>query len=93
MSATILKVRITKSGEGYKGTANIPGLRPAVLARTSDDMTVFATKSGLTQSAKSLAKRLGSELEFDDATLPKTKAKATTRSRVNSPAAAITTEG
>ena len=53
--------RKTDTGVTYEGTVSIPGLRPTKLARKSDGVIQFSSRSALTAAARTLARSLGFE--------------------------------
>lgn len=58
-----LQVKVTsrtrEGSEEWQGTVTIPGLRPTKLVRKSDGSLVFASRSSVLTSARSLAKKFG----------------------------------
>lgn len=76
--------KISKRGEGFVGTITIPGLAPTRLVRSSDGTSVYATRSGVTQSARAIADKLGLECKFDDMATSKSKSKTQKTSKMSS---------
>ena len=70
-----LSCRISKRGTGYVGTVTIPGLAPTKLVRSADGSQVYATRSGVTQSARAFADKLNLELNIEDGGSQTTKKK------------------
>jgi len=62
--------RTRKDATGWEGKVDFPGLNGAKVAR-KDGTTLFGTVGALTSAAKSLAKRVGSDLDLQQ---PATKA-------------------
>ena len=59
-----LIVNVSKRGEGWEGTVNLPGLQKTKLIR-SDGKTVFNAFSGLKTVARQLANRFNAELVIE----------------------------
>lgn len=81
MANVKLKVNARKDKEGkefFEGTVTLQGLKPAKLQK-ADGSTKFSTKSSVSSSARSFAKRVGMELETE--TPPAKAAKKTTKSK------------
>jgi len=80
MSAIELPVTVSKrkqdGEEYYEGTVQISGVRPTKLVKKSDSTTRFSTRSAVTTSAKTLAKKLG----FEGVTITEANAKSEAKS-------------
>lgn len=55
----------TTNKDGWEGTVTVPGLKKTKLARR-DGETLFATRSALNTVARSLGKRIGCCIDFDE---------------------------
>lgn len=66
MSTLKVKVRALKD-KGFEGTVEVPGLKTTKLAR-KDGTTVFTTRGALNSVARSLGKRLGATIKYDEPT-------------------------
>jgi hypothetical protein len=77
-----LTVRENKTDGTFEGIAKLEGSTPFKLTKSRSENTRFGTRSSLTQSAKTFAKRFGLELNVattatkKTATTAKAKAKA-----------------
>ncbi len=92
-----LLVKISKRNKGgvesWEGTATLPGLTPAKVAKSKSSESKFSTRSALTSAAQRLASRYGfSEVKFEGAGSEKPKAEKTEKSpRRNKKATETTT--
>jgi hypothetical protein len=61
-TVTVREKKVQGTAVGFEGTVSLQGLRNTKLAR-KDGTTVFSTKSALSASVRSLAKRTGLDFE------------------------------
>lgn len=76
-----LTVKVTRRGEVFEGTVELRGLRPTKLTR-SDNTTQFASLSALKTTARSVAQRLGTTVEYVET---KQAAKTSVKSKTATP--------
>ncbi len=69
-----------KVKEWWEGTVTLTGLKPTKLVKT-DGCYQYSSKSSVTQSAQSLAKRLGTSASFDEPQVKKAAKKSVTKTK------------
>lgn len=82
-----LVVSVAAKGEGFVGTVSLPGLKPTKLAR-KDGETVFGTRGALNTVARSVAKRLALEVQYEEP-VKKVARKAPTVKKTTTPTPAV----
>lgn len=73
-----LNVNVRQSKTGYEGTVQVPGLKATKIAR-KDGSTSFPSSSALKTVARSVAKRLSLEVNYEEAATKKLAAKPTAK--------------
>ncbi len=76
-----LKLRVTQKGNSYEGMVSINGLQPTKLVK-NDGGTNYATRSGASQAAQNLARKMN--LTYKEEATPVAKA-AKKSTKKNSP--------